>query len=442
MSVLPSIGIPLERHGADHDEFDATARALPGDQPPHRPAAVIVCHGMGQQVEFETLSLVADAVWRRQSAEPLADAPVRVRYVAFDDQWHPRVEMTLGTPDGRTREVHFYEAYWAPLTEGRVRLGRVLAFLASALVRGVRYVVRGSFDRWMFGARQPFALPRRTLLPLVTAGAVFVAVMASGVLFAVFALRQLLALGGIGALDVRDAPPVTLAALAAGLMTFAALRWCLVQSVGDVCAYISAHEASQFADIRRRIRAMARMLARNVYGSRVPGRSAHEYADVVIVGHSLGSVIAYDMLNDVINRDLLLASIPGGAAPMNVVERTALLLTIGSPLDKTAFLFRTQKDDAPVRETLAAAVQPMIVSYANRPRRWINIWSRRDWVSGPLDFYDARPVPPLFAARAVENLREPRAPLDPVRAHTGYWMRPTLGAVLYDALTAIAVTKD
>jgi len=439
VSVLPGIGIPLERHGADHHESDATAHTVRSDLPPHRPAAVIVCHGMGQQVEFETLSLVADAVWRRQSAEPLAEAPICVRYVAFDDQWHPRVEMTLCTPDGRTRDVHFYEAYWAPLTEGRVRLGRVLAFLASALLRGVRYVVRGSFDRWMFGARQPFALPRRTLLPLVTAGAVFAAVVASGALFAVFALRQLLALGGIGTLDT---PPVTLAALAAGLMMFAALRWCLVQSVGDVCAYISAHEASQFADIRRRIRAMARQLARNVYGSRIPGRSAYEYADVVIVGHSLGSVIAYDMLNDAINRDLLLASIPGGAAPMNVVDRTALLLTIGSPLDKTAFLFRTQKDDAPVRETLAAAVQPMIVSYANRPRRWINIWSRRDWVSGSLDFYDARPVPPLFAARAVENLREPRAPLDPVRAHTGYWTRPTLGAVLYDALAAIAVKQD
>jgi hypothetical protein len=154
-----------------------------------------------------------------------------VRYVAFDDQWHPRVEMTLRTPDGRTREVHFYEAYWAPLTEGRVRLGRVLSFLASALVRGVRYVVRGSFDRWMFGARQQFALPRRTLLPLLAAGAVFATVVASGVLFAVFALRQLLALGRG---DALQAAPVTVAALAAGHIIFAALRWCLVQSVGDV----------------------------------------------------------------------------------------------------------------------------------------------------------------------------------------------------------------
>ena len=439
MSVLPSIGIPLERNGADHHEPDLTGAALQDDLAPHRPAAVIVCHGMGQQVEFETLSLAAEAIWRHLSGEPFADAPVRVRYVAFDDQWHPRVEMTLRTPDGRTREVHFYEAYWAPLTEGRVRLGRVLAFLASALVRGVRYVVRGSFDRWMFGARQQFALPRRTLLPLLTAGAVFAMVVASGALFAVFALRQLLALGRDGAFQ---AAPVRVAALAAGVIIFAALRWCLVQSVGDVCAYISAHEASQFADIRRRIRAMARMLARNVYGSRIPGSSAHEYDDVVIVGHSLGSVIAYDMLNDAINRDLLLASMPGGAAPLDVVKRTALLLTIGSPLDKTAFLFRTQKDDAPVRETLAAAVQPMIVSYANRPHRWINIWSRRDWVSGPLDFYDARPVPHPFAERAVENLREPHAPLDPVRAHTRYWMRPTLGAVLYDALSALAVKND
>ncbi|MGA2214415.1 MAG: hypothetical protein ABSH31_14160, partial [Bryobacteraceae bacterium] len=49
----------------------------------------------------------------------------------------------------------------------------------------------------------------------------------------------------------------------------------------------------------------------------------------------------------------------------NVVGRTRALITFGSPLDKTAFLFRTQSNHPrdEMREELAASVQPLILSY-------------------------------------------------------------------------------
>ena len=425
---------PESRVGADGA---GAARALftTATSRASRPVAIIVSHGMGQQVPFETLNSVAAALWSRQSRTPLAASDARVRYVAFGEDWLPRVELTLSVNDTVQREVHLYEVYWAPLTEGKVVLRDVLAFLVGAGLRGIRYCARGSFDRWMFDSLAKFALPRRGVLQLGAALAVLMALtLASGALALVAAaeLFRLVQPGALPAgpawLDAAPAPAV-LGALGGGAIFFAALRWFLVQSVGDVVAYISSHHASRFTEVRRGIQSAARKVARNVYASRIVGSGELEYGDVIVVGHSLGSVIAYDMLNDSINGDLLATG--SGGEVLDVVARTKLLLTMGSPLDKTAFIFRTQKDDAPLREALAAAAQPMIVSYENRPARWINIWSPFDWVSGSLEYYDAGP-----RRRVVENVRERGVPLDTVRAHLGYWKRPQFSKQLFEAVAS------
>jgi hypothetical protein len=476
---------------------------------------------MGQQVPFETLNSVAAALWSRQSDEPLTASDARVRYVAFGEEWLPRVELTLDVngdarnedarsgagrnadarnaeaPDGASRkhdarnqhdahpggsgkrDVHLYEVYWAPLTEGKVTLRDVLLFLVTAGLRGIRCCAHGSFDRWIFDARRSFRLPRRGVLQL---GALLVLLGALALIFAALALAGAAELSRLfhpGALPAAPgwlrwlSTKTILGLLAGGAILFAALRWFLVQSVGDVVAYISAHHASRFTEIRRGILAEARKVARNVYASRLAGHGDLEYGHVIIVGHSLGSVIAYDMLNDSINRDLLAGE--SGGETLDVVRRTKLLLTMGSPLDKTAFIFRTQKDDAPLREALAAAAQPMVVSYANRPERWINIWSRFDWVSGSLEYYDvplasdgasgsdisnvdasgARPAAntssvdvssadPSAGDRSaatrrqgeVENIGERGVPFDTVRAHLGYWRRPEFGKRVFAAIAA------
>jgi len=87
---------------------------------------------------------------------------------------------------------------------------------------------------------------------------------------------------------------------------------------------------------------------------------------MIVLGHSLGSVIGYDVLNGLMLEEQLCNQ------PLQVADRTRMFLTFGSPLDKTAFLFRTQKDmRSQVREVGAAAVQPMIAAYGNRPLEWV-----------------------------------------------------------------------
>ena len=128
----------------------------------------------------------------------------------------------------------------------------------------------------------------------------------------------------------------------------------------------------------------------------------------MIVGHSLDSVLAYDTLNSLINTDQ--TSAPNQRC--DVSGRTRALVTFGSPLDKTAFMFRLQvgSEENWVREQLAASVQPLIVDYKYRPANfgWTNIWSPMDIISGALDYYDD-PGMPLNNPQRVQNLIDPRA---------------------------------
>jgi hypothetical protein len=113
------------------------------------------------------------------------------------------------------------------------------------------------------------------------------------------------------------------------------------------------------------------------------------------------------------------------------------LITFGSPLDKTAFLFRTQVSSArSLREALAARQQPLILDYEKfRPLetfRWINIFSPADIISGSLEYYDVEGLP---GYNGVVNVKDPQA-TTPLLAHIQYWGNAELHQQLYDAAWA------
>jgi hypothetical protein len=503
--------------------------------------AVLICHGMGQQVQFETL----DAVVREVRETALRCGTLVSEKEGVGVSIHPdegrfiaRAELNLkakGQKDSR-REVHFYEAYWAPLTEGRVNMRETLKFLIQAGLRGLNFAFEdGVFDRWMFGGREEFQIPARRVLQLGLGlwmiVLIAVAITATGLLplmklldffrvghtdpqiavtaaFA-FSIGIFLALFGLGAVliawllgaggDVErpkaviDAPIGVMAsplsqriamalvllgfilgsgalttwvgikmyrgwilpavtdpaahrvAVIAAILLFLAqgvlfrrfVKNFLVEFAGDVAAYVAPYKVSTFEEIRRAIQERGRRVARFIYSARDPQSGAPLYDEVFVVGHSLGSVLAYDTLNDAINRDIYENGWGAGSATdaYRVVERTKLLLTFGSPLDKTAFVFRTQKTEREidVREALAGARQPLIVSYEMRRARWINLWSPSDWISGPIGYYDSpQPLP----GQAVCNIENPGSKR-PDKAHTGYWSGPLLRGILHTALTGV-----
>lgn len=432
------------------------------------PIAVLVCHGMGQQVRFETVGQLAASILNEARRQGCTIETNGVQLSLQDDEFLTRAELNWTDRDQQSHQVHIYEAYWAPVTEGKVTYYDTIKFLVNAGLLGLRRSIfrwkAASFQRWMFGVMQdlrinPFTwLAVLLMLLLVSAEIVTIAFItlriATGikevaaqtwpvfpgfwstlghwflqVLRPFIPAHHILAHSPVSSPEWRIAAWHTLLWFALVAQTFF-IRYFLVQYVGDVAAYISPYKDSKFDSIRTQIQAIGLNVAKVIYGfngiAAVP-----EYERIVIAGHSLGSVLAYDTLNAIIKCDEASAS----PESRRVVKRTTHLITFGSPLDKTAFLFRNQSNHIhdPLREQMAAACQPLILNKQYRQYlTWINLWSPWDVVSGSLDYYDATNLPesdPLH----VQNEKDPAAWV-PFYAHVQYWTGRRLAQHLFNAV--------
>lgn len=217
----------------------------------------------------------------------------------------------------------------------------------------------------------------------------------------------------------------------ASALALGGLASALVHYVGDVALYVTSDTSSRLQRTRAAVKAAGAELLgdllRSGEGVRAGG-GAPRYDAVVVVGHSLGSVIAYDLLNEA-SRD---ARAEGGIGMAPLLKLRGLL-TFGSPLDKVAYFFRERVgDDASVHAQLlsqrhATKRRPSRRDdgpYALAPYdvplgwlRWVHLHAAVDPISDPLAFYDVD----------ERHVRPYRAPWS---AHGAYWRDP----VTYDAL--------
>jgi hypothetical protein len=573
-----------------------------------RKVALLVAHGMGSQVPFQTLQDITYEIRKHRYGNANRQIPVTVALADLNGTVLPRTEMTLRDDDGAEIDLHVYEAYWAPLTEGKVTARDAIWFLFMAGLRGInRAGVKGKFNRWMFRDWQSFrihhirlflafvvavlvvaslfgmnaavvALTAKSfaspskLLPVVTSDLwsfewqailclsigigipmlirsrrmkagkmfelsglvkyflnfwVFLAVALTiwsgagmalhvgtrgaaslpsigeklttcvgGIVRGVFACipaGMLRWIGGEYVLlsEVLRSLYDRLAAFlvpanAAGQPTLSQLlvlgiavaiayvgRWFLREYVGDVAVYISSYTVSQFDALRDQIQKAALDVFLPVYQQETEKSKARraeqvkkgekkaeiefEYEEIVVAGHSLGSVIGYDTINALIN--LPKEKLPDGIS-LDVPARTKAFITFGSPMDKTAFIFRTQRpEENEVRESLAATKQPMILDYRFRPRRWVNIYAPDDWIGGSLEYYDppeahdktgSRTLPkseaetrqlekrgllPKDLKKVVKNIPDPEGCI-PLAAHVFYWKSRILQEELWQAIVS------
>lgn len=556
-TIVPEFRVPgaasaSERHApgaagaAEDTAVESTAELRPAGVPR---SAVIVCHGMGQQVPFETLNAVTRGLFEAEREERGHDANPGVRVVQLSpsDLRLPRVELSLTTEAGEVREVHLYETYWAPLTEGKVRDRDVVGFMLKAGWNGLRRGLR-SFERLMFDRIQQFPAspsaavvnwlsflgaflvfvsliviqavvvavvaaravlsattdwPSNMVLDALTRDLLLVTIPAVMMLFAtripselrkrakqhnfwipwrlnrpflalcwafiymalaatvVIAIMMLIHLAQAQMSSGVPAAPIAGAGRAAAISTTSGAwgdrwsgfpwywiiiwgiaywathkaRWFFRQYLGDVAIYVTPHTLDRFWEVRQAIKECASRVGRAVYGASDGATGPHLYDRVIVVGHSLGSVVAYDMLNELLQQDAV------SGYPLQVAVRTPLFLTFGSPLDKVAYVFGTQRPvENFVEHGLEAAVQPLITGYGDdkRPARWLNISSSNDWISGDLNYFDtASPTatPEEFRHKRVANRVDPEA-TTPLQAHNEYWENQLLTCQLYAALTA------
>jgi hypothetical protein len=193
----------------------------------------------------------------------------------------------------------------------------------------------------------------------------------------------------------------------------------IVDVVGDIAIYTAMDMKSQHFEVRKRILDGATGSLEELIRSKAP-----EYQRVILVGHSLGSVVAYDALNRINN------AIHSGRLNPELAPRIRGLVTFGSPLDKMAFFFRVRVEEHRfIKQQILSQyigfkarnlkpgwtppheIQSHIKPYLDAKVRWINFWDSEDPISGPLDFYEI----------AREDNRGLKMGVDGSKSHTANW---------------------
>ncbi|WP_292523396.1 hypothetical protein [Mesorhizobium sp.] len=230
--------------------------------------AVVIVHGMGEQRPMDTLRGFVQAVWSYDRAR----APF---YAHVADPANPggeKINRSWITPDSRTnshelrrittpydvdgRRTDFYELYWADITQGTTR-GRLAAWVTNLL--------------W----RKPADIPRDARgLYVVTLLAV-IAVLGAAFVLATSAMQ--------GHISWTTGMLVT---ILASFVVWSVDRFGLPY-FGDVAAYVRAEAAT--VEKRALVRDRGLTLLRRLMMD-------DGYDRIVLVSHSLGSIIAYDLL--------------------------------------------------------------------------------------------------------------------------------------------------
>jgi hypothetical protein len=231
-----------------------TITAAEVGQSPDRPTgrqAVVLIHGIGDQQPMTTLRDFIGGIFPGAGGGDarVFSKPDRVSQV-LETRRMSADATVAGSP------TDFYELYWAHLLQGTT-LGHVRDWFAVLLVR------------------RPAEVPRR--LRLVWAAGWSLVLLALAVLLSLSSSDSKALLGGLGVAGVLVLVLRDVAARVA------------LSHVGDAARYL--RPAPENIEVRRAIRTAGLEVIRRLHDEPM-----QRYDRIVIVGHSLGSVIAYDVL--------------------------------------------------------------------------------------------------------------------------------------------------
>lgn len=393
----------------------------------NRRTAIIVVHGMGQQTKFEMLSKFAERlgeVYGKENGDSLPKYDIN--FIPYENESYlARAETTFVDKEGKNVDVHIFESYWAPITEGKVNFYDVILFFFSSSLDTLKDLfLMKKYYKMLFGKKKYMKPTRYTSVMLFTTLLLLV-IVASGV-FMLGDIVNTIKSNFIGKSfpEMLDAiKPVfcklvlytILAVLIVKVKNF------FIQYLGDVCAYISAYKSFKFKEIREQIQSECYKVFKSVYLWKDENTNGKYYDNIIIAGHSLGSLISYDTLNTLFRNEILYNNDKSYYSKIDLdfdtANRTGAYITFGSPLDKIAFNFEHQQEKYNIRDGIVSALQPMISDYNFRPKKWVNIHAGMDLFSGHLDYYDDESIP---KDKQIENITDTEC-REFILAHNQYW---------------------
>lgn len=242
--------------------------------------AVVLIHGIGEQRPMQTLRGFVRAVWTSDpdvwsEEETLPPGGTRGDIWTKPDQISGNLELRrITTREGRSgRRVDFFELYWAHLATG-TKWTDVLSWTRTILVRPPWRVPAALWAAWLV-----------IILVLVLAAAIILWSLTIEHPFTT--IWQWLTLQHpAGASPLPAGVVAAIAALLVGILARAA-QTLLISHVGDAARYLRA--TPDTVAMRTAIRKAGLELLARLHES-------DDFDRIVIVGHSLGTVIGYDIL--------------------------------------------------------------------------------------------------------------------------------------------------
>lgn len=235
---------------------------MPG---PRKKIAVVVTHGLGEQVPMETLRGFVETAWVTNTAAQWSQTPQGEK---ADDIWFmpdartgslelrritTRWTNSTTDPELKGPRVDFFEFYWADLAQGTT-VQEVWDWLRTLLWRRRDQVPPGLEGAWL-------------------------------ALWAAAGLVALLSLLAIWPWDRAWVHAVFVAA--AGISAYG-MQYVVSPYIGDVARYVRADPRN--IAMRHNIRDRGLRLLQDLHAS-------GEYQRIIMVAHSLGTIVAYDLVS-------------------------------------------------------------------------------------------------------------------------------------------------
>lgn len=345
--------------------------------------AVLVIHGIGEQDPYEPL----DAFARGLYTELKNDTPgARLSPLKLGHPDWVEAAIRIDNPDTGDA-VDIFEYYWAPYTEGKLNPVATLWWLLKTDLSPIwrlrdnlselRYAYRAKTGRYAWLILRE--LRRIVLLYLPLAYAL------------VWLIRWL---GSLPAIHVSQKPAALGWKSISAIVFSLVLSYILTKYVADVAVYTTADAKSKNYAARTKI----------LDGSTATlAALLKEYERVVLAGHSLGSVIAYDTIDELLTSATASGKVHEDGITIADLNKLVGLITFGSPLDKIYYFFRMHVSaKQAIRAQILSMLHPFrkkpsghdygkfkfTYSIPDLPMKWLNVWSPVDPVSGHLHFYD------------------------------------------------------
>jgi hypothetical protein len=389
--------------------------------------AVVIIHGVGEQRPMDTLRAFVKVAAGRSKTE---HGDVEKKAFSKPDSISPTLELRRMAIPGDNREwregdwvaTDFYELYWAHLMTG-TSWRHVMAWARTVLFR------------------RPWNVPSRLIWPWMVS---WVLLLIGAGVYGLVALR--------GWMDVSRWPLILILIPVVVPLIRKSVNYVGLGYLGDAARYLSPTPAN--VAVRQAIRSAAIDLLEGLHDDPTWRR----YHRIVLVGHSLGSVIGYDALTHLWQR----RHHPPSTQPLELIKQPILekyekireaptsmtdtprelqsalwreqrqvgiqwkitdFVTLGSPLAHARFLMAANKEK--LEERISQREYPSCPPQPNDPRdsqygesllktetnckllhhaalfactRWTNLYFKKDFIGGPIDdlgdWIDNKLVPP------------------------------------------------